>query len=164
MPVTAVVVDDSSALRDAVVQVLRTLDVDVVGQGSDGDDAVALAAALQPNVMILDDQMPGRRGTDAVADIRASSPFTCIVLYSATSSLVDLVDLADPARRPDRLVSKTDGIAGIAPAVEACLDRGDDHGRSGPGERLLGQPAAVKRTSSAAIVPPERPGADWNRQ
>jgi DNA-binding NarL/FixJ family response regulator len=120
---TAVVVDDQPALREAVVLALTTLGVEVVGLGGTGDDAVALAAEHRPDVMILDDRMPARRGFDAVPDVRRASPGTCIVIFSGT---VPLIDLMDAAHRPDRVVSKTDGLAGVAQAVEVCL-----RGRSG---------------------------------
>lgn len=120
MPATAVVVDDQPAVRDAVVLVLESLGVDVVAQGETATQAVDLARRHRPDVLILDDQMPGGRGTDVVPEVRQSSPGTCIVLFSGS---VHHIDQMDADHRPDRVVGKNEGVAGVTVAVEGCLRR-----------------------------------------
>src|SRR5204862_1307620 len=52
-------------------------------EASDGDEAVAVAEAERPDLLILDHQMPHRTGLDAIDDIRRLSPDTAIILYTA---------------------------------------------------------------------------------
>ena len=120
-----VIVDDDDEMRLLVGAMLRIrLDADVVGEGANGDEAVELSARFQPDLLVLDHVMPGRRGGDAVAEIRQVSPDTCIVMFSATTTLLDLERTGD---LPDRFVSKADGLIGLRDAVLACLAerRGD---------------------------------------
>jgi two-component system chemotaxis response regulator CheY len=91
----------------------------IVGEGSDGEQAIDLAVATQPDVLVLDHVMPVLLGGDAVADIRAASPNTCIIMFSAT--MLYAVDLGDGGHLPDRFVSKSDGLEGLLQAVGDCL-------------------------------------------
>ena len=118
-----VVVDDDVEMRLLVGAMLRIrLGAEVVGEGENGEEAIKLAAALQPDLVVLDHVMPVRLGGDAVPEIREVSPETRIVMFSATTSSAEL--RAD-GHEPDRFVSKADGLVGLRTAVEDCLaDRG----------------------------------------
>jgi DNA-binding NarL/FixJ family response regulator len=74
-----VVVDDHAIVRDGLVALLSTMDgTHVVGQAADAAGALALVAAEQPDVVVMDIQMPGeldgieatRQITDEHADVR----------------------------------------------------------------------------------------------
>jgi DNA-binding NarL/FixJ family response regulator len=71
--------DMRALLRDA-------LDADprlrVVGEAPDGTDALRLAAALQPDVVLLDIGMPGPEPADVVAGVRRAAPDAAIVVLS----------------------------------------------------------------------------------
>ena len=71
--------DMRALLRDA-------LDADpaleVVGEAGDGADALRLAAALQPDVVLLDIGMPGPAPADVVAGVRRAAPRAAIVVLS----------------------------------------------------------------------------------
>ena len=59
----ALVVDDEKLARDRLVGFLRSMgDVDVIGQASDGEDAVRQIDNKRPDVVFLDVQMPGKDG------------------------------------------------------------------------------------------------------
>ena len=80
---TIVVVDDAPEVR----AVLRTFfqfsgELDVVGEGSDGADAVELAGLHRPSLMLLDVSMPGMDGLEALTQVRRASPETRVVMYS----------------------------------------------------------------------------------
>ena len=119
-----VIVDDDVEMRLLVGAMLRIrLGAEVVAEGENGDEAIELSAALQPDLLVLDHVMPGRLGGDAVPEIREASPRTRIVMFSATTSSSEL--RAD-GHAPDRFVSKADGLVGLREAVEECLaERGD---------------------------------------
>jgi chemotaxis response regulator CheB len=121
-----VIVDDDEEMRLLIEAMVRMrLGADVVGTGANGDEAVDLVAALRPDVLVLDHVMPVRYGGDAIPEIRAASPGTCIVMFSATILYaVDLAERDDGAGNlPDRFVSKADGLVGLHLAVQACLQR-----------------------------------------
>lgn len=85
-PVRVVIVDDTDDLRFMLrLQFRRDERFEVVGEGADGNEAIALAAELRPDLMILDRQMPNLGGLEAMPEIRRVSPTTAIVLYTANA-------------------------------------------------------------------------------
>lgn len=80
---TIVVVDDAPDVRALVRTRLRLSgEFKVVGEGSDGAAAVALASEHRPEVMLLDVSMPGMDGLEALPKVLDASPATKVVLYS----------------------------------------------------------------------------------
>jgi len=57
----------------------------VVGEGVNGEEAIELAGREQPDLMVLDRQMPVLGGVEALPAIREGSPRTAVVLYTAGS-------------------------------------------------------------------------------
>ena len=76
-------VDDSPALRDGL-RTLITLEPDLewVGAAADGEEGVRLTERLQPDVVILDIDMPGLSGLEVARRIRARRPGTRIVVFT----------------------------------------------------------------------------------
>ena len=80
---TIVIVDDAAEVRLLVKTRLRLSGrVTVVGEGSDGTDAVTLAEAHHPSLLLLDVSMPVMDGFEALPMVLAASPDTKVVLYS----------------------------------------------------------------------------------
>lgn len=78
------VVDDDRDVR----RVLRThFDLEagyvVVDEATDGREAIALAALVQPDLIVLDSMMPGLDGVDALPELATAAPDALIVLFSA---------------------------------------------------------------------------------
>jgi len=70
MTVTVGIVDDSDIMRKGLLALLGTdPGLEVVGQASDGDEAVALVRASRPDVLLLDVRMPRRDGLSIVKEI-----------------------------------------------------------------------------------------------
>lgn len=78
------VVDDHGVVRHGLVALLsKHTDIEVVGQAADGEEAVAKAAELHPDVVVLDVRMPGMGGIPACRLIHEVSPESkCVFLTS----------------------------------------------------------------------------------
>jgi DNA-binding NarL/FixJ family response regulator len=77
-------VDDHDLLRSALRSRLeRELDIDVVGEASTADDAVAKSRRLKPDIVLLDLLMPRRSGADAIPDLLRVSPETRVIVVSS---------------------------------------------------------------------------------
>ncbi len=82
-PPTIVLVDDAVEVRTVVRARLRLSGVlEVVGEGSSGHDAIALATRLHPDLLLLDVSMPGMDGIEALPVVREAAPATRVVMYS----------------------------------------------------------------------------------
>jgi len=82
-PVTVIVADDQSAVREGLVLLLGTLPgIVVAGQAADGNAAVELVAATNPQVVLMDLNMPGTDGVSATRRITADHPGTRVVVLT----------------------------------------------------------------------------------
>lgn len=82
--ITLLLVDDYQAIRTLIRHfVERTADIRVVGEAGDGAEAVALAAELSPDVVLMDVQMPGIDGIAATKTIREVAPHSAVVMFSS---------------------------------------------------------------------------------
>lgn len=85
-PVGVLIVDDHEAFRNAARQVVeRTAGFVLLGEASRGEDALELAAGLDPNLIVLDIRMPGIGGIETARRLHAVHPAAAIVLVSTES-------------------------------------------------------------------------------
>jgi CheY-like chemotaxis protein len=113
------VVDDSPDVRMAVRFGLEVDDrfAEVV-EAANGADAIEAAADGQPDVILLDEQMPGMSGTEALPALRSAVPEARIVVFSAVAEHLE-IDLRAPGAA-DAVVPKGgdfldlfDALAGV---------------------------------------------------
>jgi DNA-binding NarL/FixJ family response regulator len=84
--VRVLVVDDHPLLRAGIAAVLKgEFDLTIVGEASNGREAIERFRALQPDVTVMDLQMQGMRGIDAMRAIRLGSPTARIVVLTKLS-------------------------------------------------------------------------------
>ena len=81
------IVDDHPIVRSGLASVLSSQpDFDVVGEASDGQQAVVAASRLAPDLVLMDLRMPVRNGVDASAAILAERPSTRVVVLTTYAS------------------------------------------------------------------------------
>jgi len=74
-------VDDHQMMRDGLRMLLERADFRVVGEAATGQEALATARALRPDVVVMDISMPGMNGIDATRRLLAELPNTKVVGY-----------------------------------------------------------------------------------
>jgi DNA-binding NarL/FixJ family response regulator len=85
------IVDDQPLFRVGIGSALEAADFEVVGEATNGDDAVEKARDLQPDVVLLDILMPGGSGLEVVGSIMSVSPKSRVMLLTASESEEDLL-------------------------------------------------------------------------
>jgi DNA-binding NarL/FixJ family response regulator len=80
-----VLADDHAMMRDGLRAVLEKAGVEVVGEASNGREAVAVATRLRPDVVVLDIAMPELNGVDATRRLTAELPGIKILALSMNS-------------------------------------------------------------------------------
>ncbi len=90
--IRVIVADDHPIVRSGIVGLIA-LDqgVEVVGEASDGAEAVDLAARLRPDVVLMDLRMPGTSGIDATARITADLPDVRVLVLTTYETDDDIL-------------------------------------------------------------------------
>jgi len=126
------VVEDHAAFRRVVCELLQeSAAVQIVGEAADGLDAVRKAEALQPDVVVLDVNLPTMSGLEVASHIRAVVPSAKVIFITVELSL-EVMDEAlrrgahgyvyKPRAQRD-LLSVLDAILGGAQFVSGGLER-----------------------------------------
>ena len=75
-----VLADDHAVMRQALRSILEhNIDVTVVGEATDGNEAVSMAVALMPDIMIVDVNMPRMDGIEATRQIKHKRPAITVI-------------------------------------------------------------------------------------
>ncbi|KIQ15025.1 LuxR family transcriptional regulator [Rhodococcus sp. Leaf7] len=83
MSISVLLVDDQELMRMGLSMVLGAqTDIDVVGEAADGASAIAAAARLRPDVVLMDVRMPGIDGVSATERIIASQPGVRVIVMT----------------------------------------------------------------------------------
>jgi NarL family two-component system response regulator LiaR len=129
-------VDDHAVVREGLRAFLHLQDgIEVVGEAGDGEEAVRLAAALTPDVVLLDLVMPGGDGIAAIRRLRELVPSARVLvltsfaddsqIFAATAAGANgyLLKDVDPAELADGIRSVHAGRPALHPAVATRLMR-----------------------------------------
>jgi len=139
------VVDDHPMWRDAVARDLTEAGYDVVATAADGAQALRVAGAARPDVVVLDLQLPDMSGVEVTRGLQAAYPAAHVLVLSASGEQQDVLDavkagavgyLLKSAARPEFLdaVQRTaSGDAVFTPGLAALV--------LGEFRRLSGAPA-----------------------
>jgi len=127
---SVVIADDVPAIRTLLRHTLQE-SFDVLGEAADGAEAVELAVALRPDVLLLDLNMPGQDGLQAIKAVRERAPRTRIVVLTGLEPAV--------VEHQARELGAVDFLEKSAP-----LDDVHDRLRA-----LVGQPPAAGRSGRA---------------
>jgi two-component system, NarL family, response regulator LiaR len=86
--IRVLVVNDQRPVNDLWQQLINlTDDMECVGNGANGEEAIMLARELVPDVIIMDVLMPGMDGNTATRIIKSELPNTQVVVYSAYNGM-----------------------------------------------------------------------------
>ncbi|GGU31446.1 response regulator [Nocardioides albus] len=127
--IRVLIADDQQLVRSGFRLILSLEDdIEVVGEASDGADAIAKARELQPDVVLMDVQMPGTDGIEATRTVVAEGHAKVIILttFDRDDYLFDalaagasgfLLKNADPDSLAEAVRAAADGHALLAPEV-----------------------------------------------
>lgn len=147
--IRVLLVDDHAVVRGGLAQLVGAAgDMEVVGSAADGTEAVAVARAERPDVVLMDLQMPGMDGVAATRAILAEEPAAQVVIltsYSDGERIIGALDAgavgyllkdADPEDILEGIRAVSRGESPLHPraARELLTSR-----RSAPGEERLPQ-------------------------
>jgi two-component system invasion response regulator UvrY len=84
--ISVLVIDDHQLVRNGLKKILESSgDIEVVGEGASGEEAIELARQHEPDVVLMDVNMPGIGGINAAKQIRRNQPNTQIIVVTAMS-------------------------------------------------------------------------------
>ena len=91
-PITLLIVDDHPVVRDGLVAILHQgePDLEVVGEAGDGREAVTAWRTLKPTVTIMDLQLPGQSGVEAIIAIRREDPEARVLVLTTFDGDADI--------------------------------------------------------------------------
>ena len=92
-PIRIILADDHPVVRIGVRNMLTESDgFDVVGEASDGDEAITQTVELQPDILLLDLQMPRLPGLEAMRAIMTGTPTVKILLLTSAITTLQVIE------------------------------------------------------------------------
>ena len=92
-PIRVLIADDHALFRRGLQMVLGAeTDIEVVGEASDGAEALKVAAETTPDIVLMDVRMPKRGGIDACTAIKDAVPSVKIIMLTISDEEADLYD------------------------------------------------------------------------
>jgi DNA-binding NarL/FixJ family response regulator len=124
-------VDDHPLTRSALAGLLVQHGFDVVGEASDGEEAVESAEALRPDLVLLDLSMPGMDGLTALPRLREAAPDCEVVVLTASGTEENLLGAIRggaagyllKSEPPERIVDFLRGVAQGEAALSGAVAR-----------------------------------------
>lgn len=120
-PIRVLLVDDHSIVRQGLKEILdRTDEYEVVGEAADGVQAVELAKAIAPDVILMDLIMPNKDGVEATREILEAVPTTHILVLTASTADDAVINAlaAGASGYLQKVCDREDLLAAISDAAE----------------------------------------------
>jgi DNA-binding NarL/FixJ family response regulator len=96
MPIRVLVVDDHDRVRHQLRSLLsRAPDIEVVGEASNGNEALNLIGRLNPDVLLLDIEMPGMNGLEVARELKSRQSRVIILAISAYNDRQYIIRMLD---------------------------------------------------------------------
>ena len=154
-PIRVLVVDDHALFRRGLQMVLeQEPDIEVVEEASDGAEAIAKAAEVLPDIVLMDVRMPRRGGIDACTAIHETVPSAKIIMLTISDEEADLYDAIKAGAMGYLL--KEISIEEVATAIRA-VHGGQSLISPSMASKLLTEFASmIKRTDDRQQVPTPR--------
>lgn len=147
MTIRVLAADDQRVVREGLALLLSLLPgVEVVGTAADGEEALALVARLQPDVVLMDLRMPKLDGVAATRQLRAEHQSVKVIVLTTYAD--DRSVLGALQAGADGYLTKDAGANEIRQALERVLD----------GQAVI-DPAVQRLLVEAAVAGTPRPGA-----
>jgi two-component system NarL family response regulator len=154
-PIRVLVVDDHALFRRGLQMVLeQEPDIEVVGEASDGTEAVVVAAETLPDIVLMDVRMPKRGGIDACTAIHDVAPSTKIIMLTISDEEADLYDAIKAGAMGYLL--KEISIEEVASAIRAVYGGQSLISPSMASKLLTEFASMVKKTDERQQVPAPR--------
>jgi DNA-binding NarL/FixJ family response regulator len=141
--IRVLVVDDHAILRDGIRTLLeRQVDIDVVGEASNGREAISLLDTLQPDIVLMDIAMPEMNGLEATRQIASTYPDMRILILTQHDNREFIVPLLQAGA--SGYILKKSGGRELINAIREVYEQGafiepkitrqllDDYSRSNP--------------------------------
>lgn len=121
MPLRVIIVDDSGEVLSALGRIIdKQVDMELLGVASGVDDGVALVRRWQPDVVVLDVNMPDGGGLRAAKEMVVVAPAARLVAFSAFDKT--LIRRAMTAAGVSAYVSKSGDVRELLDAIRAGRD------------------------------------------
>lgn len=139
-------IDDHPLMRRGLAALLnQQSDLEVVGQAGDAAEALHLLPKQQPDVILLDNHLPGVSGVDAIADLKALVPQCRVIMLTVSEDEADLAT-ALHAGAQGYLLKTTEG-----PALTDAIRRAR-RGESVVSPEMMGKLVEVFRAQGAGAA------------
>jgi DNA-binding NarL/FixJ family response regulator len=160
MATRVLIVDDHPLTRDALSALLTQHEFGVVGLAADGEQAIAMARELQPDLILLDLSMPGIGGLEALPLLREAAPGCEVVMLTASVAEENLLASIRAGAAgyllktepPERIVEFLRGAAEGEAALSGSIARRLLEKVRDGGDRNGGVPDSIARALSAREV------------
>ena len=82
MRIRVVIADDHRILREGLAAILNRRGVRVIGQASNGEEAIQMARELEPHILLMDLEMPVLDGNEATRQIKSLHPSCRVIMLT----------------------------------------------------------------------------------
>lgn len=149
MALRVLIVDDHALFREGLKALLTARGIEVIGEASDGAEAIEKVSALSPDLVLMDLTMPGMSGLEATRLLKAERPDLPVVVLTASEEEADLFEAVKSGAQ-GYLLKSFDPVT-VVELVQAA-GRGEPALTPQLGAKLLAEFARLSSHAAAAPV------------